>query len=441
MPVSERLRQSCCEDIMTKRQSICILSLSAVARDGRVLRQIEYLVQRYDLTLICYGPPHPRWENHPHVEWVQLEQAIPVKQVLSDLIQFRPTSLTKRVVSELRRLIFFLTLRLGKLTPRLYEIGYTLRWWAMRNLHQALNRPHHAFHANDWDTVLLAAQAAQRQGAKLVIDLHEYAPLQFNHQANWSRSQAMISYILQKYGPQADAVTTVAPLLADKYAEEFGFKPTVVMNAPVRASLKSTQLDPKHIRLVHHGMSTPLRRPEVMIEAVAQSDERYSLHLMLLPSDYLHDLQRLANQLAPGRVFFHEPVPPDQIVTRISEYDVGFCYIPPTTYNYLYSLPNKFLESVAAGLAVCIGPSPSMAAVVEQYGLGCIAPSFEPAALAATLNQTTTEQWRAMREAAQRAANELNADHEMQKVLDIYQRLLHNHTAVEMTTGLSPRLS
>jgi hypothetical protein len=86
-------------------------------------------------------------------------------------------------------------------------------------------------------------------------------------------------------------------------------------------------------------------------------------------------------------------------------------------------LPNKFFESIVAGLAICTGPSPSMAEIVEKYGCGVVSASFEPEDLATILNQTTVEQWIAMQQAAREAAKELNAAHEMQKVVQIYQNL------------------
>jgi glycosyltransferase involved in cell wall biosynthesis len=90
----------------------------------------------------------------------------------------------------------------------------------------------------------------------------------------------------------------------------------------------------------------------------------------------------------------------------------------------LIALPNKFFEFIAAGLAVCIGPSLSMAEIVNQYGCGVVAASFEPAVLAGVLNQTTAVEWDEMRQASLRAAQVLNADVEMGKLVQIYRALL-----------------
>ena len=52
-----------------KVKSICIISMSPVARDIRVLRQIKYLAPYYNLTVIGYGQPHPSWSNMDSIVW------------------------------------------------------------------------------------------------------------------------------------------------------------------------------------------------------------------------------------------------------------------------------------------------------------------------------------------------------------------------------------
>jgi hypothetical protein len=46
--------------------------------------------------------------------------------------------------------------------------------------------------------------------------------------------------------------------------------------------------------------------------------------------------------------------------------------IPPITNNELYAVPNKFLESIQARLAIVTGPNPSMAEIVRENGLGIV---------------------------------------------------------------------
>jgi hypothetical protein len=79
---------------------------------------------------------------------------------------------------------------------------------------------------------------------------------------------------------------------------------------------------------------------------------------------------------------------------------------------------------VAAGLAVCIGPSPEMAKITRQYGLGAVAGSFDPAEAAAILNSLSVEEIDRMKQHAVAARSVLNAETEMQKLLQLYAGLL-----------------
>ncbi len=273
----------------------------------------------------------------------------------------------------------------------------------------------------------IADEAARRTGAKVVFDAHEYSPLEYENRLSWRLLYSpLVVYLLRRYGKRLAASTTVAPAIAGRYRDTFGFDPVVVLNTPKLVALPARSLDPANIKLVHHGGANVDRHLELMIQTMAYTDRRFSLHCFLVggPPGYVESLRALAERAAPGKVIFHEPIPPGEIVRRIAEYDIGFFLLMPNNYNYRVALPNKLFDFLAAGLAVCIGPSPGMAELVNEYGCGCIAPTFEPADVASMLNKLTTQEIDRMQSAARDAALQFNADKEMEKVLDIYQLLL-----------------
>ncbi len=134
---------------------------------------------------------------------------------------------------------------------------------------------------------------------------------------------------------------------------------------------------------------------------------------------YMRELRDLATTLAPDRIRFVPPVPPADIVLSLESYDIGFCLLYPSTYNIAVSLPNKLFDYVVAGLAVCVGPSLSMAPFVEENGVGFVTPSYDPVSVAATLRDLTIAEIETMREASSRTATAYNSGVEMQKVRDI----------------------
>ena len=75
-------------------------------------------------------------------------------------------------------------------------------------------------------------------------------------------------------------------------------------------------------------------------------------------------------------------------------------------------------------MAVCIGPSPSMADIVNEYGCGWVVPTFQPKGMAEVINQIDCYELMEKQQSAQEAALHFNAKIEMGKVLDIYQKLL-----------------
>jgi glycosyltransferase involved in cell wall biosynthesis len=184
--------------------------------------------------------------------------------------------------------------------------------------------------------------------------------------------------------------------------------------------------DPQRIRLIHHGSALRNRHLETMIQAVPLLDQRFTLDLMLAYSEpgYLEALKALAARIAPNRIFFRDPVTMTEVVQRISDCDIGLCYMAPTTYTWLMTLPNKLFEFIVAELAVVSGPSPAMAEIVRDFNVGWVAPGFEASDLAAVLNPLTLEQIQAARTSAREAAKVLNAEVEIKKMLALYQHLL-----------------
>lgn len=382
---------------------IAVLAFSPIARDARVLRQVTYLSRYYNVHVLGFVDntwipgatrvwplPHPpRW-------WRALGAAL-----------FLPPG-------------------------RIWPAGFYEAWYWTRPEHRAayqalLSIRPDVIHANDVQAIPVAFRAAAQTGAQVIVDLHEYAPLELEDGRLWRFFvKPRAEYYLRRWMPQAAAAITVNDTLAERYAREWAFTPIVVRNAPAltpEVGFRATE--PARIHLVHHGGTLRRRRTELMIEAIAQADSRYHLHFILVGDPvYIEELREQAQALAPTRIHFHPPVPATEVVTRIAQYDVGFYILPPAGYNEAAALPNKFFDFVNAGLAVCTGPSMEMARLSEQYGFGIVAPSFDPAAVAQTLNRLTAEDIDRMKRNALAARRSLNADVEMGKLLAVYERLL-----------------
>lgn len=392
---------------MSDKKRLAIISFSHIKGDGRVLRQIEYLSREFEVDVIGYGQQGEEWSQRQGIRFFPVES---------------PTSMGRR----LRKAAW---LPLGRVFSKAYEAWFWREPEYVDAYEQLLRLSEvDAIHANDWESLPIAARAAKKIKAQVVVDLHEYAPALRENRRYWRLFyKPLILYFLAKHLADTQASVTVNQTIADRYEVEFGITPISVTNAP-RYLKKPTfrQTEPEQVQLVHHGNADPDRHLELMIETVALLDERYRLHFMLIDRDkaYLATLRELAKQLAPGRVFFHSPVAPDEVVNRISEFDMGFYLLPTINFNQLAASPNKFFDFIMAGLAVCVGPSIEMARLTKQHGLGLVSESLEPSAVAGLLNQLRAEQIDHFKQNASKTAQILNADTELGKLVYLYNELL-----------------
>lgn len=379
---------------------ITILSFSNIARDARVLRQIEYLSPHFNVSVIGYGDGLSAGLSNIPFHSVGQTTGIPLK------------------------ILRWTCLIFGKLlTHKAYEYLY----WKTPEHRQALAallkiRPG-IIHANDLEALPVAVRAAETISAKIVLDLHEYAPLEEDHRFSWHVFyKPFVEYLLKRYSLKATETLTVCEAISEKYMEEFGFRPTTIMNASaLNNTIGYRPTDSNHIRLVHHGGALRQRRLERMIQTLALADKRFELHFMLLGETSYQDwLQAEADRIVPGRVYFHRAVSPSEIVSTLNKFDMGFYLLAAENYNNSVALPNKFFDFIQAGLGVCIGPSPEMARLVRKYNFGVVTDSFEPPVVARQLNLLTADDIDKYKLAALEARLSLNANIEMQKLLNVY---------------------
>jgi hypothetical protein len=77
-----------------------------------------------------------------------------------------------------------------------------------------------------------------------------------------------------------------------------------------------------------------------------------------------------------------------------------------------------------AGLAVAVTPLPMMQSIVEEYKLGVVSDDQSIASLARRLNSLQLDDFNTFKKNSLAAAQTLNAEKEMDRLSDIYARML-----------------
>jgi glycosyltransferase involved in cell wall biosynthesis len=87
-----------------------------------------------------------------------------------------------------------------------------------------------------------------------------------------------------------------------------------------------------------------------------------------------------------GRHFTLPARHPDELLGWTASADVALIPLPAISYNQRFTTPNKFLEAMAAGTPIVLGPNlPTMEAMLQRHDLGRVARSLGPADLAAAI--------------------------------------------------------
>ena len=363
---------------------VLVLSFSPIHRDARVLKQLRLLTPKYRVMTVGYGPPPEGVAEH--------------LQIPDELLAWR----IDRVATILRRF--------GRVQARQEVVS-----WVREHLPQ---REWDVILANDVDTVPLALNLHARGGVH--ADLHEYAPRQKEGNRRWRIFVApYMRWLVRQHVTRAASVTTVAQGLANEYRREFGIDASVVTNAsPYRDAAPQGASLP--LKLVHSGAALPDRHLEIMIDAMELTTLDASLDLYLTPNvpSYRDELRRRAARInakaGVERVRVLDPVPYAQLVETLSAYHVGVFSIPPVSFNYRWTLPNKIFDYIQARLAIVVSPSPEMERLVREWNLGAVTQDFTAESLARTLDTISVEQVITWREASDRAAVPLSAEKQVE---------------------------
>lgn len=267
----------------------------------------------------------------------------------------------------------------------------------------------------------------QSLGNRVHIDLHE------NHLDTLSRTpiEEMIfgSYRrwefthLDRFVQQENSKTTYSSCsdsIAKLYAKRWNRVVHTIRNAPAYKKLLPSQVE-EPIKLVHHGVATRDRFHFEYIKAISASKGSFELHFFLLGgTKHIRKLVRFSKNLGvSNRVFFHSPVPTQDIAQEINRYDVGLVVIPPVTRNEELALPNKLFESAQARLALVSGPNPDMADLLRKWGNGVVLEDWSVEALVDSLEEMEPKQVEGMKFRSNDAARELSSDSDSETILRV----------------------
>lgn len=255
-----------------------------------------------------------------------------------------------------------------------------LYFWRIHRRMQATARaiPARVYHASDLYTLPAMHAAARRHGGRLAFDARELYPhLPTTVGKPWAR--AVWHLVQRAYLRRADAVFTVSQSIAEHLGRTYGIAPPAVLyNAPPACPVAPSNilrqrlgLPEDVVILLHSGHVRVGRHAPLLVDVMLQL---HGAVLVFLGDGPLRPLleERVRERDLQERVYFLDPVPPDDLLPVVASADVGLVLLENTCLNLRYALPNKLFEYLTAGLPVLASDLPELRRVVAQHEVGCL---------------------------------------------------------------------
>ena len=290
-------------------------------------------------------------------------------------------------------------IRTGPLSWLLWP--HTVRgWWATLSTELAPADLYHSCGTLPIAAALAARKRDRRAGrqSKVILDVIDISLESNNVLGMPAILRPLLDRRERRWVRHADAHTAVNDALADKAVARWRLarRPTVVPNYPEPRPAAPGTAPPDRVReatglpattriCLFWGRLGPYVGLDEAAEAVLTVPDA-ALVVLGFGRGWDASVARDADPRYAGRHVTLPAVHPDELLEWVASADVALCTLPPLSFNQRHATPNKFLEAMAAGTPIVLGPDlPVMEEILQREDLGRVARSMAPADIATAI--------------------------------------------------------
>jgi len=261
-------------------------------------------------------------------------------------------------------------------------------------------------HLNDLDFVPMVSSLnlnslISAKKTRITIDLHEFFPGVKGGLIWRLFIKSYNAWLFKKLlETDFDSYSTVSHEIAIQFMDRFNLPSIVtIWNAPGNQDFTYDSRVNGQIEVVYHG-NTGKGRPLLRyMLAVKRTKTPMRLHLMVNAGSLYKRFLKISSRvlMVHDQIVWHETVSVHEIVMKIRTFDAQLVWFTPVSENMHLCLGNKFFEAIQGHLALISGPSPSMAPLIEKYGLGVVSAGWNIRDLVSSLDsldRATIERYR-----------------------------------------------
>lgn len=240
----------------------------------------------------------------------------------------------------------------------------------------AAREPADLFIAHNLPALPAAAQAARRWQAKLGFDAEDFHRGEFSDSPENHEIIRLTRLLEEKYLPQCAYLTAASDGIAEAYAACIPVKqPLTILNVfPLTERTGHTPKAELAAERVKGGVSLywysqtigPDRGLEDVLQALAQLDARVQMTVRgCWAAGYEEQFFALARKFGVAeRVRVLPPAPPEQLIERAAQHDVGLALETGEVENRQLCVTNKIFSYLLAGLAVAATETPGQRGIM-----------------------------------------------------------------------------
>ncbi len=284
-----------------------------------------------------------------------------------------------------------------------------------------------AWHCNDYEAFVIGVLAKiYRPKLKLVYDCHE---LESHRNGKGAFMRFAIRTIEKLFIPWTELVITVSPSIQEFYKKKYNLSfVALVRNLPneMQVSHSNTlreKLDLKDNQKVflYQGMLGKGRGIEVLLNAFESRKTTDAVIVFMGFGALKEQIEAFAAR--NKNIFFVPAVSYAEIPLYTGSADVGVNSVEPTCLSYKYSLPNKLFEYIQSEIPVLTNPLPDCAALVNEFKVGKVIPTWSVDAINAVVNDVLKEDLSVYQPHLKSAKKILNWEVEEQVLISAYKSI------------------
>ena len=265
-------------------------------------------------------------------------------------------------------------------------------------------------------------------GSKLVYDTHE---IETETNAAGGIRKKLSQWLEKRLIPYVDMTIVVGESIADIYRDMYQIeRPVVVLNCPEYQQTNKQhyfrdkfEIPDDAIIYLYQGGFGNGRGIEIILRAFSRIEDSDNSIVIFMGYGALEkEIKMFAQKY--NNIFYHEAVPPGELLYHTASADIGLSLIEKTCLSYYYCMPNKVFEYWMAGIPVIITDLYELKKHLISNQVGWVMEHETPEALLKIITDMKPDECRKYAENTRKVALKYNWKNQEKRMVEAYQKLL-----------------